>query len=571
MKNEAEKSKKKQDTKTNSINKKVNHITKNKNDIRDKSNNSKKDKKKKSTKFKVLSWVFTIVALIIIVYCGAGYVVYADAFMPGTTINGEDVSNLSTLQCVDKFSKMANEYSIAIKKDGDAVESIKLSDIDASVSKELSKDIRDLAQSQHKLLWGLGYITKAKDYELKNIIKINDSGYDKFIKDSVGYNLPTTIESADQSIIFENGKFNISDPIYGDEIDKELYAKKLKQAMMNMDSEFDIKDADCYTKPKEHKDKSKYEQACKKANEMIDYGSLKLKINGEDSGLENEIIEASLVIDKDFNVKLDKDTINDAVKKVSDKYNTMGGTRKFNTSHGTVVEVKGGDYGRSLNLDGVSDMVYSSLLNGASNEKSLPYKQNLFKSDADTIGNTYIEIDLTNQYVWVYSDGKLVAESPCVTGLAGGSRETPQGVYSLKNKVMDVPLVGTNYVTPVKYWMPFNGGIGLHDAVWQSKFGGELYKTKGSHGCVNLPMDKAELIYKNAVVNMPVVAYYTDRNAEKFKAVPSTGMIAGQYRGLTAAERIMLANIKAGRPAGSGAIMDSVIDKNKVVSPSAVE
>ena len=57
----------------------------------------------------------------------------------------------------------------------------------------------------------------------------------------------------------------------------------------------------------------------------------------------------------------------------------------------------------------------------------------------------------------------------------------------LKNKIMDVPLVGDNYVTPVKYWMPFNGGIGLHDAVWQSAFGGERYKTKGSHGCVNLP------------------------------------------------------------------------------------
>ena len=71
----------------------------------------------------------------------------------------------------------------------------------------------------------------------------------------------------------------------------------------------------------------------------------------------------------------------------------------------------------------------------------------------------------------MFVNGKKVVETPVVTGKVG-ARATPQGVYMLKNKMMDVPLVGDNYVTPVKYWMPFNGGIGLHDAVWQSAFGG---------------------------------------------------------------------------------------------------
>ncbi|MGN1317457.1 MAG: hypothetical protein ACI4VF_00470, partial [Lachnospirales bacterium] len=63
------------------------------------------------------------------------------------------------------------------------------------------------------------------------------------------------------------------------------------------------------------------------------------------------------------------------------------------------------------------------------------------------------------------------------------------------------------------------------------------------------------------------------RLPDKFKAVPSTGMVAGQYRALTSSERTMLANIKAGRPAGAGAIIDSAPTdyQNKVESASAVE
>ncbi len=32
-----------------------------------------------------------------------------------------------------------------------------------------------------------------------------------------------------------------------------------------------------------------------------------------------------------------------------------------------------------------------------------------------------------------------------------------------------------SYEQPVTYWMPFNGGIGFHDADWQPYFGGDRY------------------------------------------------------------------------------------------------
>ena len=63
------------------------------------------------------------------------------------------------------------------------------------------------------------------------------------------------------------------------------------------------------------------------------------------------------------------------------------------------------------------------------------------------------------------------------------------------------------YETPVNFWMPFNGGQGLHDATWRYYFGGNIYKTHGSHGCVNLPYDAAKTIYENCKKGMAVIVY----------------------------------------------------------------
>jgi lipoprotein-anchoring transpeptidase ErfK/SrfK len=78
--------------------------------------------------------------------------------------------------------------------------------------------------------------------------------------------------------------------------------------------------------------------------------------------------------------------------------------------------------------------------------------------------------------------------------------------YKARNKVLGG--AGYDYATPVSYWMPFNGGEGLHDADWRSTFGGTIYKNNGSHGCVNLPPSAAATIYGIIDAGWPVVVYY---------------------------------------------------------------
>ena len=118
------------------------------------------------------------------------------------------------------------------------------------------------------------------------------------------------------------------------------------------------------------------------------------------------------------------------------------------------------------------------------------------------------------QNVYVYIDGNCVLTTPCVTGRMTKGRMTPEGMYQIQYKQKNRYLTGRNpngsisYRSYVHYWMPFNGGIGLHDATWRSKFGGNLYVGGGSHGCINLPLDMAQQLYDIVYTGMPVVCYY---------------------------------------------------------------
>lgn len=125
---------------------------------------------------------------------------------------------------------------------------------------------------------------------------------------------------------------------------------------------------------------------------------------------------------------------------------------------------------------------------------------------------TYIELDLSRQRVWMYVDGECILNTPCVTGNVSQGYSTPVGIYYLTYKTMNTTLEGYNYdgstySSPVTYWMPFNGGIGFHDATWRGSFGGNIYMTNGSHGCVNLPYWAASTIYTYINSSVPIIIY----------------------------------------------------------------
>ena len=124
-----------------------------------------------------------------------------------------------------------------------------------------------------------------------------------------------------------------------------------------------------------------------------------------------------------------------------------------------------------------------------------------------SVGGTYVEISIKQQYMWLYVNRKLVCETDVVTGNNDGYCNTPTGYFSITSRARNTYLNGPGYSSFVNYWMGFYGGCGIHDASWRSSYGGTIYQGNGSHGCVNTPYSKVQKIYNNTGYGTPVIVY----------------------------------------------------------------
>ncbi len=131
-------------------------------------------------------------------------------------------------------------------------------------------------------------------------------------------------------------------------------------------------------------------------------------------------------------------------------------------------------------------------------------KKNLPRG-AVNLGNKYIQIDLKTQSMWVWKEGKAIVSTPIVSGNPNKGMATPPGIFTIRGKMRNAVLRGPGYASPVKYWIPFNGSIGIHDASWQPIYGGNRYLYAGSHGCINTPLKAVGILYNNVSVGTPVI------------------------------------------------------------------
>ena len=202
------------------------------------------------------------------------------------------------------------------------------------------------------------------------------------------------------------------------------------------------------------------------------------------------------------------------VTEIANRYNDSGNTQTFHSASGKDV-VMSTNYGVHIDRAATVAALTAAITGPRVTEIEPVYTCKPLQYDMPQFGNTFVEVDLTLQHVYFYQDTQCVWDSDCVTGTATDQEKaTPTGVYSLTYKQRDRVLRGKkvngkySYESPVSYWMPFNGGIGLHDATWRSKFGGTIYQNNGSHGCINLPKDKAAALYNLIDKGTIVVVHY---------------------------------------------------------------
>lgn len=178
-----------------------------------------------------------------------------------------------------------------------------------------------------------------------------------------------------------------------------------------------------------------------------------------------------------------------------------------------------------VNYEKLNELLTQAVCNLDSKEITIPVKvlhATPKGAPAETPGardrGRHVDINLSTQYARLYDEaGDILWESWFVSGSLASNHSTPTGSFNVTTKARNQTLIGddTNhdgepdYKSHVDYWMPFIGNmVGMHDAPWRSAFGGSIYKSNGSHGCVNLPPSKAAELYSLVHVGDPVIVHW---------------------------------------------------------------
>lgn len=202
------------------------------------------------------------------------------------------------------------------------------------------------------------------------------------------------------------------------------------------------------------------------------------------------------------------------VKYLADKYDTYGKPHTFVCTAGREVTVNGA-YGWKINQAEEIVALTQMVKNCSVQTREPAYSIRAASRNGNDFGTTYVEVDLGEQKLYMYENGNRIVDTPIVSGSVASGHTTPPGIFTLKYKERNRTLRGPkradgtySYESFVSYWMPFNGGIGLHDANWRGKFGGSIYKNNGSHGCINMPPKVAPTVYEHVYPGIPVICFY---------------------------------------------------------------
>ena len=448
-----------------------------------------------------------------------GYTYMADHNTLGRKISvwGVEVSRLDAKQAEEKIAAEFENRPVSFQENDKEVYSMTLKDLGYSLNEEdLLNKLTDL-QKQREENWKI--FPKEENVNLECQIE-EDEEQEKQALDLSNFGTEERKSSTDASIQYneEKKEFILVKQVQGTEIDPD----KLETTVdTNLNAAFDtallgdtitiplnkhvyISPAVTATEDMENKVTSLNSQLKKYRSTTVTY-----TFGSETVVLDADTISSWLKAEGET-LTLDEDAIKTYISDLANKYNTIYVPRTFHTSTGTDVTIEGNEYGYRIDQDGEYAQLVEDLKSGTAVTRDPVYSKTGYqRNGTDDLAGSYIEVSLDAQHLWLYKDGNLVTETDIVSGKPVKGRETYRGAWPIAYKASPFNLTSAEYGYDVKvnYWMPFVYGQGLHDASWQSSFGGNRYKTNGSHGCINLPKDQAALIYETIDAGYPIIIY----------------------------------------------------------------
>ncbi|MGO4889481.1 L,D-transpeptidase family protein [Anaerobacillus sp. MEB173] len=454
------------------------------------------------------NWKFSTTSIIISLMFGAISYYQATHFNTNITINGINVSGLTVDQALKELqsSVLKNEVYIGNELIFDGKDT-KMGIIDDDLT-----EIKNLLKSQ----WTFFPSSKERDYILTP--SLHDQYRNETLKNelehkliSINANLEAPI---DAKAVLEAGEIIIFEAVTGEQYDIAFLLNEFENHAYT--SEIHLNPI--YLAPiMEDSEIVKNEE--KRLQELLQH-SIDYNVQDQVYSLTGIDLIKNATVSRDLEVTIDLSRIKNKIAEINDTQSTLGKDFTFKTHSGSVISVKGQGYGWALDVDKEAALIQEAFQKGettvsASNIYGNGWSGEGYGYDTLTnngIGDTYAEVSIAEQRMWIYKDGELVVSTNVVTGKQSTNQDTLPGVWYILYKRTQYTLTGssagTNYAIKVDYWAPFtNSGQGFHDASWRTNWGSDAYRTAGSAGCVNVPPSIMNEVYENLSVYDPVIIY----------------------------------------------------------------
>lgn len=444
-----------------------------------------------------------IFSLSIIAIYLSGVIYFKEHFYIGSMINDINVSGKKVDEAKEEIMRSFGKYFLEIKN-SDGTSDILIEE-EIGLENELDYKIQSIKDAQHELEWILDVFNK-KEYELKM-----ERTYDEnMLKDRISklscLNQSKVITPKDATLRYDGRKYEISKEVQGNKVNEKILYEHIIKAIIEGENTIDLEKAGCYEKPKYTSLSKEIVEAKGNLDKYVS-SQIVYEFGDNKEVVDRELISQWINIELNLEITLNKEEIQRYVSMLSNKYDVKSEVREFSGQSGEIVKVVNEEKIQCIDEEQETEDLIKNIKDGEKLTREPIYKEKEIEEEGELV-NTYVEIDLTKQYIWFYKKGKLMTQGDIVTGNVSTNHATPPGIFRLNYKQRDTVLRGVGYNSPVDYWMPFNGGIGIHDASWRSEFGGEIYKDNGSHGCINTPYDVVKVIFNNIKPGTIIICYH---------------------------------------------------------------
>ena len=435
---------------------------------------------------------------------------YQTCFLPGTIVDGMDVTGKTASEVEDAITEQLKGYTLTINGREELSESITGESV--GLYAEFDDTLEKAVAAQKPMNWGKYRFGKAvNEVNTDALLHYSSEMLDEAVAGLSCMDRENMREPQDARISdydSATGSYTIIKEDEGTELLEDKVKEAVASAIMSLSESVNLEEQGCYLSPAVTSGDEALKTACESMNRYVGT-KITYKFGDRSETLSGNEIHNWLTVNG-TSVGVSEAKAAEYVKNLASAYNTAYKPKTLKTSYGKNVTITTGSYGWKIDQTKETAALVSLIKNGEQTSREPEYSQKAASRSGNDYGNTYVEINLTAQHLYFYVDGKLLVQSDFVSGNAAKGWSTPAGAYALTYKQRNATLKGQGYATPVSYWMPFNGGIGLHDANWRKTFGGTIYKNKGSHGCINLPPAVAKTIYENISAGDPVLCYHLD-------------------------------------------------------------